>query len=75
MCHPLFKVSDMVGLKMAPRFDRNPFVVAFYSLKLLLEIFSVINVKKNVSNTRSPSFGASIRIVALGQPGPVCFYF
>ena len=53
---------------MAPRFDRNPFVVAFYSLKLLLEICSVINVKKNVSNTRSPSFGASIRIVPLGQP-------
>ena len=45
---------------MAPRFDRYPFVVAFYSLKLLLEICSVINVKKNVSNTRSPSFGASI---------------
>ena len=45
-CHPLFKVSDMVGLKMAARFDRNPFVVAFYSLKLLLEIRSVINVKK-----------------------------
>ena len=31
---------------MAPRFDRNPFVVAFYSLKLLLEIRSVINEKK-----------------------------
>ena len=36
----------MVGLKMAAHFDRNPFVVAFYSLKLLLEIRSVINEKK-----------------------------
>ena len=36
----------MVGLEMAAHFDRNPFVVAFYSLKLLLEIRSVINEKK-----------------------------
>ena len=46
---------------MAPRFDRNPFVVASYFLKLSLEIRSVVqkqkkNQNQNVSNTYKSKF-------------------